>query len=75
MSEMSNKWIQDEYLGKFADRMVQAKCKYADNESLAYLRGTWSKTKKYQTVIFMYLRYVNTRIIAPGEGGQDKKFL
>jgi hypothetical protein len=38
---------------------------YADSESSAYLHGTWSKTKKYRTVILAYLRYVSTRIIAP----------
>jgi hypothetical protein len=41
------------------------KNKYADSKSTSYLRGTWLKTKKYQTVILAYLRYVNTRFIAP----------
>jgi hypothetical protein len=45
--------------------VVPAKNKYADSKSSAYLRGTWLKTKKYQTVILAYLRYVSTRIIAP----------
>ena len=45
--------------------MVPAKNKYADSKSSAYLRGTWLKTKKYQTVILAYLRYVSTRIIDP----------
>ena len=31
--------------------MLPAKNKYADSKSSAYLRGTWLKTKKYQTVI------------------------
>ena len=39
--------------------------KYADSKSTAYLCGTWLKTKTYQTVIFAYLWYVSTRIIAP----------
>jgi hypothetical protein len=37
--------------------VLQAKNKYADSKSSAYLRGTWLKTKKYQTVILAYLRY------------------
>jgi hypothetical protein len=41
--------------------MVPAKCKYADSETNAYLRGNW-----YQTVMLAYLRYVSTRFIAPG---------
>jgi hypothetical protein len=45
--------------------VVPAKNKYADSKSSAYLRGTWLKTKKYQTVILAYLRYISTRIIAP----------
>jgi hypothetical protein len=45
--------------------VVPAKSKYADSKSTAYLRGTWLKTRKYQTVILAYLRYVSTRIIAP----------
>jgi hypothetical protein len=45
--------------------VVPAKSKYADSKSSTYLRGTWLKTKKYQTVILAYLRYVSTRIIAP----------
>jgi hypothetical protein len=45
--------------------VVPAKNKYADSKSSAYLRCTWLKTKKYQTVILAYLRYVSTRIIAP----------
>jgi hypothetical protein len=45
--------------------VLPAKNKYADSKSSAYLRGTWLKTKKYQTVILAYLRYVSTRIIAP----------
>jgi hypothetical protein len=31
--------------------VLPAKNKYADSKSSAYLRGTWLKTKKYQTVI------------------------
>jgi hypothetical protein len=49
-----------EYLG--LGHVVPAKSKYADSKSSAYLRGTWLKTKKYQTVILAYLRYVSTRI-------------
>jgi hypothetical protein len=45
--------------------VVPAKNKYADSKSSAYLRGTWLKTKKYQTVILAYLRYVSTRITPP----------
>ena len=45
--------------------MLPAKNKYAASKSSAYLRGMWLKTKKYQTVILAYLRYVSTRIIAP----------
>jgi hypothetical protein len=45
--------------------VVPTKSKYADSKSSAYLRGTRLKTKKYQTVILAYLRYVSTRIIAP----------
>jgi hypothetical protein len=45
--------------------VVPANSKYADSKSSAYLRGTWLKTKKYQTVILAYLRYVSTRIITP----------
>ena len=47
------------------DHVIPAKSKYADRKSSAYLRGTWLKTKKYQTVILAYLRYVSTRFIAP----------
>jgi hypothetical protein len=36
----------------------QQKVKYADSKSSAYLRGTWLKTKKYQTVVLAFLRYV-----------------
>ena len=45
--------------------MLPAKNKYADSKSSAYLRGTWLKTKKYQTVILAYIRDASTRIIAP----------
>jgi hypothetical protein len=41
--------------------VVPTKSKYADSKSSAYLRGTWLKTKKYQTVILVYLRYVSIR--------------
>jgi hypothetical protein len=43
-----------EYLG-LVRRVLPAKSKYADSKSSAYLRGTWLKTKKYQTVILAYL--------------------
>jgi hypothetical protein len=45
--------------------VLPAKNMYADSKSSAYPRGTWLKTKKYQTVILACLRYVSTRIIAP----------
>jgi hypothetical protein len=42
-----------EYLG--LGHVVPAKSKYADSKSSAYLRGTWLKTKKYQSVILAYM--------------------
>jgi hypothetical protein len=55
-----------EYLG--LGHVVLAKSKYADNKSSAYLRGTWLKTKKYQTVILVSLRYpgfaVRVRVVS-----------
>jgi hypothetical protein len=35
--------------------VLPAKNKNADSKSSAYLRGTWLKTKKYQTVILAYI--------------------
>jgi hypothetical protein len=49
--------------------VVPAKSKYADSKSTAYLRGTWLKTRKYQTVILAYLRYVSTGPFRGGGGG------
>ena len=46
-----------------------AKSKQSDSKSSAYLAGTSLKTKKYQTVILEYLRYVSTRFIAPCDCG------
>jgi hypothetical protein len=53
-----------EYLSLRKVMWYQQKVKYADNKSSAYLRGTWLKTKNYQTVILAYLQYVSMRIIA-----------
>ena len=49
-----------EYLGKFAGHMAPAKREFTDSESTAYLRGTWLKTKKYQTVILAYYRTLHS---------------
>ena len=45
--------------------MVPAKCKYANNKSSAYLRGTWLKTEAYQTVIGVppVRKYANYRTL------------
>jgi hypothetical protein len=71
----SSDWCNYRAKSSFMDAFISSNCGPTSARGMSlvirliskytYVVATWLKTKKYQTVILAYLRYVSTRIIAP----------